>query len=66
MFDKADLKMSRQLGQWTILENLIGRHSLSQIHKGKRVSQAQDNLKTHFSKMIFADESKAILAGPDG
>jgi transposase len=39
---------------------------LTRMHKEKRVKWAQDNMKTDFSNVIFTDECRATLDGPDG
>ncbi|EER03531.1 Transposable element Tc3 transposase, putative [Perkinsus marinus ATCC 50983] len=38
----------------------------SKTHKEKRVRWAKDNMKTDFSKVLWTDESRATLDGPDG
>jgi len=39
---------------------------ITKIHMKKRVEWAEANVKTDFSKVIFTDECRATLDGPDG
>jgi len=42
------------------------RPPISKVNKGKRVSWAKKYMKVDFSKVIFTDECRATLDGPDG
>ena len=57
-------RILKQMG--SIIEKSSQRPPLSQSHKDKRKVWARDNMKTDFSKVIFTDESRVTLDGPDG
>ena len=44
----------------------IRRPPLTPVHKVKRLEWARNNLKTDFSCVLFTDEARATLDGPDG
>ena len=48
------------------LRKPIKQPPLSKRHKDDRVKWAMSNLKTNFTKVIFTDECRATLDGPDG
>ena len=72
VFDKACLtnikrdKRCRILRTFGYVRKSCRRRPLTQIHKGKRLQWAQDNIKIDFSKVIFTDESRWTLDGPGG
>lgn len=46
--------------------NPIPRPPLNQIHKEKRLAWAQKYMKMNFQNVLFTDEARATLDGPDG
>ena len=49
----------------SVLKPVI-RPPLNQAHKQKRLQWAQDYMKTNFQTVLFTDECRATLDGPDG
>ena len=72
VFDKAGIsgvkrdKRCRILQTMSTVKKSVGRPPLNKTHKQKRLDWARENLKTDFSKVIFTDESRVTLDGPDG
>lgn len=56
-------RMLKTLGK---VKKASSRPPLNQLHIQKRLAWAKENLKTDFSKVIFTDESRVTLDGPDG
>lgn len=56
-------RILRTLGNF---RKAVCRPPLNETHKKKRLSWAKENLKTDFSTVIFTDESRVTLDGPDG
>ena len=44
----------------------MARPPLKCIHHEKRLKWAENNMKVNFEKVIFTDECRATLDGPDG
>ncbi|KAF4698363.1 hypothetical protein FOZ63_028794, partial [Perkinsus olseni] len=72
LFDAAGVSKGSKSTRCKVLKS-IGkvlkanpRPSLTKSHKEKRVQWAKDNMKTDFSKVLWTDESRATLDGPDG
>ena len=59
-------KRCRILKQMGSIKKSNRRPPLTQTHKDKRKAWARDNMKTDFSKVVFTDESRVTLDGPDG
>ena len=56
-------RVMRKLG---VVKKAVITPPLNKKHKEKRVAWAETYLKTDFSKVIFTDECRATLDGPDG
>lgn len=56
-------RILRELGE---IKKSSSRPPLNNTHKEKRLLWARQNMKTDFSKVIFTDESRVTLDGPDG
>ncbi|EER13585.1 Transposable element Tc3 transposase, putative [Perkinsus marinus ATCC 50983] len=72
LFDAAEVSKGSKSTRCKVLKS-IGkvlkanpRPSLTKTHKEERVRWAKDNMKTDFSKVLWTDESRATLDGPDG
>ena len=60
---KTRCKVLQKLGK---VKKAIKRPLLTKSHKENRVKWAEENMKTDFSNVIFTDECRATLDGPDG
>jgi hypothetical protein len=59
-------KRCRILRSLATVKKSVSRPPLNNSHTEKRMKWARDNLKTDFSKVIFTDETRVTLHGPDG
>ncbi|CAB4029373.1 Hypothetical predicted protein [Paramuricea clavata] len=59
-------KRCRILKQMGSFKKSNRRPHLNQTHREKRKVWARDNMKTDFSNVVFTDESRVTLNGPDG
>jgi len=72
IFDKADVTNVKRDTRCRILRTLgtfkkaVGKPPLNKGHMEKRLAWATENIKIDFSKVIFTDESRMTLDGPDG
>ena len=56
----------RMLKRFASVLKPVIRPPLNQAHKQKRLQWAQDYMKTNFQTVLFTDECRATLDGPDG
>ena len=72
VFDTAFLTNIKRYERCRILQTLGSvikssrRPPLTHVHKGERPKWAQNNMKIHFSKVIFTKEGRVDFDGPDG
>ncbi|MEM9078998.1 MAG: transposase [Bacteroidota bacterium] len=72
IFQKAGVAKMSRATRCSVLNEMaknikpISRPPLNETHKQKRLVWAQMYLKTHFEHVLFTDEARATLDGPDG
>ena len=72
VFEEAGVENIPRTTRCRILQSLgkvkkmTPKSPLSKAHKIKRMNWATTYMKTNFSKVIFTDEARATLDGPDG
>jgi len=72
IFQKAGAAQMSRATRCSVLNEIaknikpISRPPLNETHKQKRLDWAQMYLKTNFEDVLFTDESRATLDGPDG
>ena len=72
IFEQAGIDRACRKTRCNILNDIakntkpVSRPPLTKQHKEKRVKWATDYIKCHFSTVIFTDECRATLDGPEG
>lgn len=72
VFQKAGLQDVKKNTRCRILQKLgrvrkaASTPPLNSTHKSKRLAWAKEHMKTDFSKVVFTDEARVTLDGPDG
>ncbi len=72
VFEAAGASGGPQTSRCRILQKLAVVHKptirppLNNVHKQKRLQWAHTNMKTNFQTVLFTDECRATLDGPDG
>ena len=72
IFAKAGIAAMSRKTRCSVLNELarnvkpISRPPLNQTHKKKRMAWAEKYMKTDFQQVLFTDEARATLDGPDG
>lgn len=56
----------KALRKFADVKNQIKKPILTKKHKERRLQWAKKYMKTDFSKVLFTDESRITLSGPDG
>ena len=67
IFDNAGVPKMAETARYQTLKSLAKvMKSISKRHKTKRVERARRYMKTDFRNVLFTDECRASLDGPDG
>ena len=71
-FNESNIQVESRTSRWRIIQVLAEMKSAIKMpplimnHKQRGVEFAVENMKQEFDKILFTDESRATLDGPDG
>ncbi len=72
IFLEAGVTMTSKAARCRVLKRIgkpvkaVAKSALTASHKQQRFQWARENLETHFANVIWTDECRVTLEGPDG